>query len=103
MARPEPASSQGGVVRMKRGVRLVLAIALVAVPAACRPAAAGAGVETVEITIHYSHFDPSTFAFAPGTTVRFVLHNTDPIDHEFILGDARVQQIHALAPDAHHA
>ena len=77
---------------MRGGLRLVLAIALIAVPAACRPAAADERVETVEITIHYSHFDPSTFAFAPGTTVRFVVHNTDPIDHEFILGSPAVQE-----------
>jgi len=83
-------------------MRLVLAIALVAVPAACRPAAADTGVRTVEITIHYSHFDPSNLEFAPGTTVRFVVQNTDPIDHEFILGDAKVQEVHELGTEAHH-
>ncbi len=87
---------------MKGGLRLVLAIALVAVPAACRPAAADDGVRTVEITIHYSHFDPSTLEFAPGTTVRFVVRNTDPIDHEFIVGNAEVQEIHELGTEAHH-
>jgi uncharacterized cupredoxin-like copper-binding protein len=87
---------------MRVGVRLVLAIALAAVPAACRPAAADTRVRTVEITIHYSHFDPSTFDFPPGTTVRFVVHNTDPIDHEFILGDAKVQEVHELGTEAHH-
>jgi uncharacterized cupredoxin-like copper-binding protein len=87
---------------MRGGTRLVLAIALVAVPAACRPAAASTGVRTVEITIHYSHFDPSAFEFRPGSTVRFVVHNTDPIDHEFILGDQRVQDVHELGTEAHH-
>jgi uncharacterized cupredoxin-like copper-binding protein len=87
---------------MRVGVRLVLAIALIAVPAACRPAAADQGVRTVEITIHYSHFEPSKLEFAPGTTVRFVVYNTDPIDHEFILGDAKVQEVHELGTEAHH-
>jgi uncharacterized cupredoxin-like copper-binding protein len=87
---------------VKGGTRLVLAIALVAVAAACRPAAADEGIETVEITIHYSRFDPSTLEFPPGTTVRFVVHNTDPIDHEFILGDTWVQDVHELGTEAHH-
>ena len=83
-------------------MRLVLAIVLAAVAAACRPAGADEGVETVEITIHYSHFDPSTLEFPPGTTVRFIVRNTDPIDHEFILGDTRVQDVHELGTEAHH-
>jgi uncharacterized cupredoxin-like copper-binding protein len=87
---------------VKGVTRLVLAISLVAVPSACRPAAAGEGVETVEITIHYSDFDPSTLEFPPGMTVRFVVRNTDPIDHEFILGDTRVQDVHELGTEAHH-
>jgi uncharacterized cupredoxin-like copper-binding protein len=87
---------------VKGVTRLVLAISLVAVSSACRPAAAGEGVETVEITIHYSHFDPSTLEFPPGMTVRFVVRNTDPIDHEFILGDTRVQDVHELGTEAHH-
>jgi uncharacterized cupredoxin-like copper-binding protein len=87
---------------VKGGRRLVLAIVLAAVPAACRPAAAEQEVELVEMTIHFSHFDPSTLEFSPGTTVRFVVRNTDPIDHEFILGDTRVQDVHELGTEAHH-
>ena len=87
---------------MRGGLRVVLAIAVVAVPAACRPAVADTGVRAVEITIHYSHFDPSELEFTPGTTVRFVVNNTDPIDHEFILGDAKVQEVHELGTEAHH-
>src|SRR5204862_4648247 len=49
------------------------------------------GVRTVDITIHYSHFSASHLSFPAGTTVRFVIHNTDPIDHEFIVGDRAVQ------------
>jgi uncharacterized cupredoxin-like copper-binding protein len=87
---------------MEGGMRLVLALALVVIPTACRPAPADEGVETVEISVHYSHFHPSTLAFPPGATVRFVVHNTDPIDHEFILGDTRIQNIHELGTEAHH-
>ena len=46
---------------------------------------------TVEVTIHHSTFSPSHFSFPAGTRVRFVIRNTDPIDHEFIVGSRLVQ------------
>lgn len=57
---------------------------------------------TVEITIHHSRFLPANIEVAPGTTVRFVLRNTDPIDHEFILGDEEIQAIHEKGTETHH-
>jgi uncharacterized cupredoxin-like copper-binding protein len=57
---------------------------------------------TVVITMHHTHFEPAVVEVKPGTTVRFVLHNTDPIDHEFIVGDAAVHQRHRVGHDAHH-
>jgi len=69
---------------------------------ACRPAQAEDRMRTVGVTIHYSRFDPSTLSFDPGTTVRFEIRNTDPIDHEFILGDEEVQAIHERGTEAHH-
>jgi uncharacterized cupredoxin-like copper-binding protein len=57
---------------------------------------------TVDITIHHSRFLPANIEVAPGNTVRFVLHNTDPIDHEFILGNEEVQARHETGTEAHH-
>ena len=45
---------------------------------------------TVDVGIHYSKFSFSTLSVRPGTTVRFLVHNDDPIHHEFIVGDAAV-------------
>jgi uncharacterized cupredoxin-like copper-binding protein len=66
------------------------------------PASASSGVRVVHVRIHYSHFSPSDFAFAPGETVTFVVENTDPIDHEFLLGDESVQLAHELGTEAYH-
>jgi uncharacterized cupredoxin-like copper-binding protein len=60
-------------------------------------------VRTVHIRIHYSRFDATSLMFAPGETVRFVVENTDPIDHEFILGDRTVQILHERGTQAFHA
>jgi uncharacterized cupredoxin-like copper-binding protein len=56
----------------------------------------------VEITINHSRFDPSELSFPAGTMVRFVIRNTDPIDHEFILGNQEVQDRHESGTEAHH-
>jgi uncharacterized cupredoxin-like copper-binding protein len=43
------------------------------------------------VTIRHSRFDPARFTFEAGTTVKFEITNTDPIDHEFIVGDEALQ------------
>ncbi|MGH2660355.1 MAG: cupredoxin domain-containing protein [Actinomycetota bacterium] len=82
--------------------RLALAILVVAGLVACRPAQAEDRMRIVEVTIHYSRFTPSALTFEPGTTVRFEIRNTDPIDHEFILGNEEVQAVHERGTEAHH-
>jgi uncharacterized cupredoxin-like copper-binding protein len=62
----------------------------------------GADATRVEIRIHYSHFDPSTIEVPYGVPVTFVIHNDDPIDHEWIVGDDAVQQRHRTGTEAHH-
>jgi uncharacterized cupredoxin-like copper-binding protein len=65
---------------------------------ACAPARE----RTVDVTIRHSRFLPATLDFSPGTTVRFVLRNMDPIDHEFIVGDEEVQARHETGTEPHH-
>ena len=78
--------------------------ALVAGAAACAPAGGeeAGGVRTVALTIHHSRFEPSTLTVDEGTTVRFVVRNTDPIDHELIVGDDAVHARHENGTEAHH-
>ena len=77
-------------------------VAAVAATAACGAARASGAVRTVEIVTHFSTFEPSTIQVDPGETVRFVIRNTDPIDHEFIVGDAQVQGVHERGTESHH-
>jgi uncharacterized cupredoxin-like copper-binding protein len=71
------------------------------VVSACGSAAAAG--PRIEITIHYSHFEPSMVTVPPGRPVTFVLHNEDPIDHEWILGDAALHDRHRTGTEAVHA
>ena len=64
--------------------------------------AVGAPVR-VELHIRYSHFDPSTLSVPAGRAVTFVLHNDDPIEHEWIVGDAELHVRHRTGTEAQHA
>jgi uncharacterized cupredoxin-like copper-binding protein len=89
-----------GIMRLRR---LAAASLLAAAFVSCAPAAADVhGARTVHVRIHYSHFEPSAFSFEPGETVTFVVENTDPIDHEFLLGDETVQLVHERGTEAYH-
>jgi uncharacterized cupredoxin-like copper-binding protein len=78
------------------------AAAALAATALAGPWPGGAGERTVVVTMHHSHFEPTLIQAAPGERVRFVLRNTDPIDHEFILGDATVQARHEEGRQRQH-
>jgi uncharacterized cupredoxin-like copper-binding protein len=57
---------------------------------------------SIQIVIHYSHFDPSTVLVRVGVPVTFTIRNDDPIDHEWIVGDAAVQQKHRVGTEVVH-
>jgi uncharacterized cupredoxin-like copper-binding protein len=56
----------------------------------------------VNITIHYSHFEPAASVVPAGRPVTFVIANTDPIDHEWIVGDAAVHARHRTGTEPVH-
>ncbi|HEX6579653.1 MAG TPA: cupredoxin domain-containing protein [Actinomycetota bacterium] len=90
-------------MKLRATAAAVALVLLVGAAAASRGAAARANDGAIRLTIHYSKFDPADLAVEPGETVRFVIVNTDPIDHEFILGDEQLQLVHEEGTEAHHA
>jgi uncharacterized cupredoxin-like copper-binding protein len=52
------------------------------------------GPPAVNIRAFHSRFEPDRITVGPGSTVRFVIHNVDPIDHEFIIGPPETHDIH---------
>jgi len=60
------------------------------------------GIQTIVITMRHSRFIPARVTVRRGTTVRFLITNTDPIDHEFILGDEAVQRRHENGTEREH-
>jgi uncharacterized cupredoxin-like copper-binding protein len=106
--RPIPSDREAFVVRPRPfTLAAVFAVAVAGVAAVLVAVAAGgsraAGPDrTVVVTMHHSHFEPALVRVAPAERVRFVLRNTDPIDHELILGDAAVQARHERGRERHH-
>jgi uncharacterized cupredoxin-like copper-binding protein len=56
----------------------------------------------VSITIHYSHYEPAAVTVPVGRPVTFVITNTDPIDHEWIVGDAATHERHRTGTEPVH-
>jgi uncharacterized cupredoxin-like copper-binding protein len=56
----------------------------------------------IEIDIHYSHFSPAAITVPAGRPVTFVIVNTDPIDHEWIVGDAALHERHRTGTEPVH-
>ena len=82
--------------------KLLLGVALGALVLSGCTAAAAPSDETIVIEIEHSRFSEERLQVESGTTVRFVIDNEDPIPHEFIVGDERVQRVHENGTERHH-
>ena len=66
------------------------------------PPSLGPGPATVEVNIHHSRFSPERVHVAPGTVLRFVVTNADPILHELVAGDEALHARHEAGTEAAH-
>ncbi len=48
----------------------------------------------IAITMNDMSFNPAALKVETGETIRFVVTNKSPIEHEFVLGDAKSQAVH---------
>ena len=58
--------------------------------------------DTITIRIEHSRFTPSRVEVEEGESVEFVIANSDPIDHEFIVGKESVQDVHERGTETEH-
>ena len=86
------------------GRRWLIVTALVATLVAASGCGRVAGGEpvTLQITIHYSQFEETALTVPHGVPVTFVLVNEDPIEHEWLIGDAAFHERHRKGTEAHH-
>jgi uncharacterized cupredoxin-like copper-binding protein len=64
--------------------------------------ALGPGTTTVELNVNHSKFDRTSLTVHSGTLLHIVLHNNDPILHEFVLGGPEVHARHASGTEGRH-
>jgi uncharacterized cupredoxin-like copper-binding protein len=81
---------------------LLVAAVVVMATSGCQARAARDEPIRRQITIHYSHFDPGALTVPHGVAVTFVLVNEDPIEHEWLIGDAAFHERHRTGTEAHH-
>jgi uncharacterized cupredoxin-like copper-binding protein len=85
-----------------RGIAAVALAGLMAVAIGTGRGAAETTDRAIEIDIHYSHFEPARLTVPVGVPIRFVLVNTDAIDHEWIVGDAAAHERHRTGTEPSH-
>jgi uncharacterized cupredoxin-like copper-binding protein len=56
----------------------------------------------VEIRIRFSAYEPAAISVPAGRPVTFVITNSDPIDHEWIVGDADIHARHRTGTEPAH-
>lgn len=82
--------------------RVAVVAALLVATAGCSDGGDAGATREVEVKLRFSRFVPDEFEFPAGTTVTFVVENRDPIDHEFLIGDAETQDAHEKGTERHH-
>ena len=58
--------------------------------------------QTFEIGVHYSRFTPAAITVRAGVPVTITLRNDDPIDHEWIVGDEQLHEVHRVGTELIH-
>jgi len=85
-----------------RGIAAVALAGLMAVAIGTGRGAAETTDRAIEIDIHYSQFEPARLTVPVGVPIRFAIVNGDPIDHEWIVGDAAVHERHRTGTEPSH-
>jgi uncharacterized cupredoxin-like copper-binding protein len=84
-------------------IRIGLLVALAIGVAGLVATRIGEATGRVEIAMHYSHFGTTEVTVRAGIPVTVVLRNDDPIDHEWMVGDAAFHERHRTGTEPAHA
>ncbi len=58
------------------------------------PGKAAKGDRTIKVTMNAMSFEPKAIQVTTGETIRFVVTNKSPLDHDFTIGDVKTQTAH---------
>ncbi|MGP1674236.1 MAG: cupredoxin domain-containing protein [Candidatus Limnocylindrales bacterium] len=89
-----------GLLSLVGGIALSLGLAGIAAAWVGAPGLARDDATVLEI--HFSAFRPTEVVATAGVPLRVTLVNTDPIDHEWLVGDAPFHERHRSGTEGHH-
>ncbi len=92
-------SHRPGRLALAGGIALALGLAGIAAAWVQGPAAAPT---KAAIEIHFSTFSPTEVVATAGVPITITLVNTDPIDHEWLVGDEAFHERHRTGTEPHH-
>jgi len=95
---PRDHSRRPGRIALAGGVLLALGLAGIAAAWTAGPTGGG----SVEIEMRYSAFTRTELTVRAGVPLTVVLHNGDPIDHEWMVGDAAFHERHRTGTEPDH-
>ena len=94
------AARRPGRLALVGGIALSLGLAGIA---AAWVGAPGLGQDDgAELEVQYSAFRPTELVATAGVPLRITLVNTDPIDHEWLVGDTAFHARHRSGTEGHH-
>jgi uncharacterized cupredoxin-like copper-binding protein len=99
-----PAKAPWRTLALVGGILLALGLAGIAAAWSGGPGGTGPGhaANQVEVSMRFSAFSTSKLRATAGVPVTVVLRNDDPIDHEWLVGDASFHDRHRTGTEAHH-
>jgi uncharacterized cupredoxin-like copper-binding protein len=98
---PRSSTRRPGRLALLGGIALSLGLAGIAA-AWVRAPGLDQAATTAEIDIHFSAFSPTEVVATAGVPITVTLVNTDPIDHEWLVGDAAFHERHRTGTEQHH-
>jgi uncharacterized cupredoxin-like copper-binding protein len=60
------------------------------------------GPQHATIAMHYSKFEAPEIVVQPGEPITITLRNDDPIEHEWMVGDAAMHERHRTGTEPYH-
>jgi uncharacterized cupredoxin-like copper-binding protein len=92
-----------GRLALVGGIVLSLGLAGIAAAWVRAPGLGGPkGVTAATIGIHFSAFSPREVVATAGVPITVTLVNDDPIEHEWLVGDAAFHERHRTGSEGHH-
>jgi len=98
---PRSSTRRPGRLALLGGVALSLGLAGIAA-AWVRAPGLDQAATTAEIDIHFSAFGPTEVVATAGVPITVTLVNTDPIDHEWLVGDEAFHERHRTGTEPQH-